>query len=187
MNPFLNLDGDILIYIQDHIRNSFLDVIFPNITFLGDAGILWIALTVIFMFFKQTRKAAICSAIALLGSVILNNLLIKPLVGRVRPYEVVEGLKLMGKAATDPSFPSGHSAASFASAVAMFPHLPKKAGIPLLVIAAMIAFSRLYIGIHYPTDVLFGIVDGILLGILAVFIGNIIFKKIDEKKAAKEA
>ena len=187
MNPFLNLDGDILIFIQDHIRNSVLDVIFPNITFLGNAGILWIALTIIFMFFKQTRKAAICSAIALVGSLLLNNVLIKPLVGRVRPYEVVEGLKLMGKAATDPSFPSGHSAASFASAVAMFPHLPKKAGIPLLIVALMISFSRLYIGIHYPTDVLFGIFDGIVLGIIAILIGNVIFKKIDEKKAAKES
>ena len=192
--PILSLDADILLYIQDHIRNSFLDKIFPNITFLGNAGIFWILLTAVMMCFKKTRRAAVCSALALLGSLILNNFILKPLVGRVRPYEVIEGLRLIGKKATDPSFPSGHTAASIASAVALCRFLKKRWSVPLLVLALAISFSRLYIGIHFPTDVLAGFLDGILLGILACVIESILYKKwpwyveaCSEKPAAAEA
>ncbi len=145
------------------------------------------------MCFKKTRRAAVCSAIALLGSLILNNMLLKPLVGRVRPYEVIEGLKLIGKRATDPSFPSGHTAASIASAVALCRFLKKRYSIPLLVLALMIGFSRLYIGIHYPTDVLAGLLDGIALGIGGILIENVMYKKLvwyadvcNEKVAEKQ-
>lgn len=163
-------DGDFLIYIQEHIRCGFLDYIFPNITFLGTAGAFWIVLTAILLFFRKTRRAGVCSAFALIGSLLLNNCLLKPLVGRVRPYEVVEGLRLIGAKASDSSFPSGHAAASVASAAAMCRFLKKRFSIPLVVLALMIAFSRLYIGIHFPTDVLAGVLDGILLGILGCVI-----------------
>ncbi|MBR5712397.1 MAG: phosphatase PAP2 family protein [Lachnospiraceae bacterium] len=175
--PFLSLDADILIYIQEHIRSGFLDKIFPNITFLGNAGIFWILLTAVLMCFKKTRRAAFCSAFALLGSLLLNNFILKPIVGRVRPYEVIEGLKLIGKRATDPSFPSGHTAASIASAVALCRFLKKRWSVPLIILALAISFSRLYIGIHYPTDVLAGLLDGIFLGIMGCVIENAMYKK----------
>ena len=176
--PFLSFDADFLLYIQDHIRCGILDNFFPYITHLGTAGSFWILLTVVLMCFKKTRRAAVCSAIALLGSLLLNNMLLKPLVGRVRPYEVIEGLKLIGKKATDPSFPSGHTAASIASAVALCRFLKKRYSIPLLVLALLIGFSRLYIGIHYPTDVLMGLFDGIALGIAGILIENAMYKKL---------
>lgn len=179
---FLNLDGDILIFIQEHIRNAVCDPVFRAITHLGDAGIFWILLTAVFLCFKKTRKAGICSAAALIGSVVVNNLILKNLVGRVRPYEVVEGLKLMVKEASDASFPSGHSGASFASAVAIFPHVPKKWGVALIVLATLIAFSRLYIGIHYPTDVIAGIIIGIVLGILSNILIAAAYKKYGVEK-----
>ena len=170
-------DADFLLWIQEHLRCDFLNYIFPNITVLGNAGIFWILLTAVLLCFKKTRRAAICSLFALLGSLLLNNLLLKPLVGRTRPYEVIEGLKLIGKRATDPSFPSGHTAASIASAVALCRFLKKRYSIPLVALALMIGFSRLYIGIHFPTDVLAGLIDGILLGILGCLIENQMHKK----------
>ena len=191
--PFFSLDADFLLYIQDHIRCGILDHFFPYITHLGTAGSFWILLTAVLMCFKKTRRAAVCSAIALLGSLILNNMILKPLVGRVRPYEVIEGLKLIGKRATDPSFPSGHTAASIASAVALCRFLKKRYSIPLLALALLIGFSRLYIGIHYPTDVLTGLLDGIALGIGGILIENVMYKKLvwyadvcNEKVAEKQ-
>lgn len=191
--PFLSFDADFLLYIQDHIRCGILDNFFPYITHLGTAGSFWILLTAVLMCFKKTRRAAVCSAIALLGSLILNNMILKPLVGRVRPYEVIEGLKLIGKRATDPSFPSGHTAASIASAVALCRFLKKRYSIPLLALALLIGFSRLYIGIHYPTDVLAGLLDGIALGIGGILIENVMYKKLvwyadvcNEKVAEKQ-
>ena len=162
------LDGDILIYIQEHIRNSAFNMFFPKITLLGNAGIFWILLTLVLLAVPKTRKAGICSAIALIFSGILNNLLLKPIVNRTRPYEIVEGLRLIGKKPIDASFPSGHTAASFASATALSRYIPKKYSVALFVLALFIAFSRLYIGVHYPTDVLFGLADGIVLGLLAI-------------------
>ncbi|MBO4653159.1 MAG: phosphatase PAP2 family protein [Lachnospiraceae bacterium] len=181
--PFLTLDADILLYIQDHIRSGFLDKIFPNITFLGDAGIFWIALTAVLLCFKKTRRAAVCSMIALVGSLLLNNILLKPLVNRVRPYEVIDGLVLIGKKATDGSFPSGHTAASIASAVAMCRYLKKRWSVPLIVLALMISFSRLYIGIHYPTDVLAGLLDGILLAVIAWVIESRLYRGVPKYAA----
>ncbi len=172
----LSIDGDILIFIQENIRNSICDPIFKTITHLGDAGIFWILLTLVLLCFKKTRKAGVYSAIALVGSVVVNNLILKNLVNRTRPYEVVEGLKCIVSPAHDASFPSGHTGASFASATAMFRQLPKKAAVALIILAALIAFSRLYIGIHYPTDVLGGLVTGIGIGILVNVIADRVCK-----------
>jgi Membrane-associated phospholipid phosphatase len=188
--PLLSLDADILLYIQDHIRCAFLDYIFPNITSLGNAGIFWIILTAVLMCFRKTRRAAFCSAFALLGSLLLNNLCLKPLVNRTRPYEVIEALRLWKVSpAKDASFPSGHTAASVASAVALCGYLKKRWSIPLIVLALMIGFSRLYIGIHYPSDVLAGLLDGIMLGLIAWAIERWMFRRFewyrnvaDEKK-----
>ena len=145
---------------------------------LGEAGIFWIILTAVLLCFKKTRRAAICSALALIGSLILNNMILKPIINRTRPYEVIEGLILIGKKATDGSFPSGHTAASIASAVAMCRYLKKRWSVPLIILALMISFSRLYIGIHYPSDVLVGLLDGILLAVIAWVIEGVMFRKL---------
>ncbi|MCD8118817.1 MAG: phosphatase PAP2 family protein [Lachnospiraceae bacterium] len=171
------MDADILLFIQEYIRNPALDVFFKAITHLGDAGIFWIILTICLLPFKKTRKAGICSACALLGSLLVNNMILKVLVNRTRPYEMIEGLVCIIAPAVDASFPSGHTGASFASAVAMFWHLPRRWGILLLVIASLIAFSRLYVGVHYPTDVLGGLVTGIGLGLLVNFVGERISRR----------
>ena len=148
------------------------DVFFKNITHLGDAGIFWILLTVAMLCFKQTRKAGIYSACALILSLIVNNIILKNLVGRVRPYELVEGLQCIVGPAHDASFPSGHTGASFASAVAIYKQIPKKFAVFFIVLASLIAISRLYVGIHYPTDVLGGLVTGIGIGLVVNIVGE---------------
>lgn len=166
------MDGQILPFIQEHLRNAVCDVFFKNITHLGDAGIFWILLTVAMLCFKQTRKAGIYSACALILSLIVNNIILKNLVGRVRPYELVEGLQCIVGPAHDASFPSGHTGASFASAVAIYKQIPKKFAVFFIVLASLIAISRLYVGIHYPTDVLGGLVTGIGIGLVVNIVGE---------------
>lgn len=168
----LYVDGQILLFIQEHLRNAVCDVLFKGITHLGDSGIFWILLTIVLLCFKQTRRAGIYSACALTASLIVNNLILKNLVGRIRPYEVVEGLQCIVAPAWDASFPSGHTGASFASAVSICRQIPKKFAVFFIVLASLIAFSRLYVGIHYPTDVLGGLVTGIGIGLLVNVIGD---------------
>ncbi len=166
------MDGQILLFIQEHLRNAVCDVFFKNITHLGDAGIFWILLTVVLLCFRQTRKAGIYSACALVLSLIVNNIILKNLVGRIRPYELVEGLQCIVGPAHDASFPSGHTGASFASSVAIYRQIPKKLAVFFIVLASLIALSRLYVGIHYPTDVLGGLVTGIGIGLFVNVVGE---------------
>lgn len=171
------MEADILLWIQNHLRIEQLDPIMKGITFLGDYGWFWIVLGVVLIARKKTRMSGFAVELSLLFSLLVNNILLKNLVARVRPYEVIPSLDLIVKAAVDFSFPSGHSGASFAAATAIFCTMPKKYGIPALVLAALIAFSRLYVGIHYPTDVLVGVLDGIVFGILAVHLLKWLEKK----------
>ncbi|KIR01562.1 hypothetical protein P261_00376 [Lachnospiraceae bacterium TWA4] len=166
------LDGAILLWIQENLRQDFLNPIVVFITSLGNAGIIWIVISLLLLIPKKTRKIGILSLLALLGSAIVNNLILKNLVGRVRPYEVVDGLRLIIERQKDASFPSGHSGSSFASAVVLYKNLPKTYGILALVLAALIALSRLYVGVHYPTDVLVGTIDGIIIGLVINKLGE---------------
>ena len=101
------------------------------------------------------------SALALLGSLIINNLILKNLIARIRPYEIINGLVPLIEKPTDYSFPSGHTGSSFAAACILYRKLPKRFGIPALILAILIGFSRLYLGVHYPSDVLCGIISGV--------------------------
>ena len=164
------LDGNTLLFIQDHIRNPVLTPVMQAITSLGDHGIFWIILTLPLLIPKRTRLAGICSALALIGSLVCNNMIIKNLVARTRPYDLIEGLRILTVKPDDFSFPSGHSGASFASAAALYRTLPRRWGVCLIVLAALIALSRLYVGVHFPTDVICGTIIGIILGLLAVWL-----------------
>ncbi len=185
MDAFLSMpwDGQFLIWLQENVRNDVLTPIMKLITHLGDKGIFWILLAIVLLFFKKTRPLGIMAGIALVFSVLINNVIIKPNVGRIRPYEVVDGLKLLIERQDDPSFPSGHSGASFAAAVVFLVKGPKKLGIPAIIMAALIAFSRLYVGVHYPTDVICGIITGTCCAIISFMIWSIVEKKASPKLA----
>lgn len=164
------------------IHTPLLDKILAFITSLGNAGIIWIVLAVVLLILPKTRRTGIIVAAALLMDLILCNLILKNLVARVRPYDVNTAIAILIKKPLDFSFPSGHTAASFAAMTALFLAKMKKAWIAALVLAVLIAFSRLYFYVHYPTDVLGGAVVGILSGV----IGYAIVEKIDKcRRTAK--
>lgn len=160
------------------IHTPLLDKILAFITSLGNAGIIWIVLAVVLLILPKTRKAGIIVAAALLMDLILCNLILKNLVARVRPYDVNTAIAILIKKPLDFSFPSGHTAASFAAMTALFLAKMKKVWIAALVLAVLIAFSRLYFYVHYPTDVLGGAIVGILSGI----IGYAIVEKMDKRR-----
>ncbi len=173
----MNVEFAILDFIQEHMRSPLLDKIMPFVTVFGDGGIFWIIVTLILLAIPKTRKLGIAAAVSLAVEALCCNVIIKPLVARVRPYDVRE-VALLVKAPTDYSFPSGHTGASFAVATALCFGRSAKLGIPAVVLAFIIAFSRLYLYVHYPTDVLAGMVIGTLTGLLGAFAAE----KIDEKR-----
>ncbi len=168
---------DVLNWIQAHLRNDFLDTIIPWITFLGNGGWFWIALTLVGFVPKATRKYAFISAFALICCLVIGNMILKPGIARIRPFDIQTGIQLLIEKPHDYSFPSGHTQASFATATAVF-FKDKRWGIGALVLAGMIAFSRMYLFVHYPTDIL----AGILFGVGYAFIGKLIVEAIYKKK-----
>lgn len=165
------LEGDILLWIQQSLRGP-LDAPVCFITTLGNHGMLWIALTLMLLFFRRTRRAALVSALSMLLTLLAVNILIKPLAARIRPYEVIEGLRCIVARESEFSFPSGHSANSLACAWVLFRLCDRRLGVPALVMALLISLSRLYVGVHYPTDVLAGIAAGMLLAEAAIYLAK---------------
>ncbi len=166
------IESSILLWIQEYLRADWLNPIVNFITNLGNAGWFWLILLTGMLFFKKTRKIGITGFIAVLIGFLITNVCLKNLVARVRPYEVIEGLTYITKTPSDWSFPSGHSTASMAASVVLFCKLPKKYGVPALVLGILISLSRLYVGVHYPTDVLVGMLVGCFGAYMAMWIMN---------------
>ena len=173
-----SFDFPILDWIQANIANGFLDAFMPIITAFGNGGIFWMACAAVLLIFPKTRKAGLAMGIALALGLIFCNFLLKPLVNRPRPFKVLADMgvivQLLIKEPGPHSFPSGHTIASFEASVALLLS-NKKLGIPAFILAILIAFSRLYLYVHYPTDV----IASIILGTLFAFIGHFVAQKIN--------
>ncbi len=176
----VSFDLPILDWIQANMQSPFFDKFWQIITLFGDGGIFWIAVAAVCLFFPKTRKTGIGMIIALLLGVLVCNVTLKPLVGRIRPYDFQEKLGvtivLLTERMHDFSFPSGHTIACFEASVVILKN-HRKAGIAALILAILVSFSRLYLYVHYPTDVIFSIV----VGTLFAFIGNALAGKIVKK------
>lgn len=162
----LDVEFSILDFIQNQFRTPFGDFVMPLISKLGNGGIIWLVLSGLLCVFPKYRKAGVTMLTALALDVLLCNVMLKPLVGRMRPFTVNTGVELLINAPKDFSFPSGHTAASFAAAFALL-FVKNKLWIPSMILASLIAFSRLYLYVHYPTDVLAGILLGLIVGVAA--------------------
>lgn len=179
LDRLVEIDEGILLWIQENIRSDIFSPLVKGITYLGNGGAVMITVCFILLICPKTRKLGILATISLVVNVLVSNVLLKNLVARTRPYEIIEGLKLIIKKQRDYSFPSGHSSGSFALASVIYIETPRKIGIPAMIIATLIALSRLYVGVHYPTDVFAGMIVGTLIGCATCYIYH---KKIKSKK-----
>ena len=179
VDKIYELDFALLDLIADNLRCGFLDLIMPIITFLGDGGWFWIACAVIMLLFKKTRKTGLMMGLALICGLVLCNLTLKPLVARIRPYDLRQIDNMLTEPMHDFSFPSGHTIASFEAAIVLLIR-DKRFGIPATVLASVIAFSRLYLYVHYPTDVLASIILGSLLAVFSVWAVNKLYARFEK-------
>lgn len=168
LQGLLQLDGGALLWIQEWVRSGLLTPLVVFYTHLGDSGMLWIALSALLLCFKKTRKAGVVSLLALLFSLVITNGLLKHLVSRPRPWLTVEGLVPLIAEHDPNSFPSGHTCAAFACCLTWARFAARRwVKVLCLVLAVLMGFSRLYVGVHFPSDVIAGCAVGCLCALLA--------------------
>ncbi len=145
-------------------------------SFVGDKGMVWIALALVLLAIPKTRKLGAAVAVSLVIEALICNVIIKPYVARIRPFDVNTTVQLLVSRPTDYSFPSGHTGASFAATAALFAQ-KNRLWIPSLVLSVLISFSRLYLYVHYPTDVIAGVFLGTMMGLLGSAAVNFVYRR----------
>ncbi|MDO5558160.1 MAG: phosphatase PAP2 family protein [Oscillospiraceae bacterium] len=160
-----------LLYWLQGLHSEYSDVIFRNISALGNKGLVWIIPALLMLFNKKWRKCSAMMLFALFASFIVGNCLLKNIVMRPRPCWTDPSVELLIKCPKDYSFPSGHSYSSFSAATSIF-CFNRKAGTAALILASLIAFSRLYLFVHFPTDVISGMMLGIITGVVSSLLIN---------------
>ena len=171
----MNWEIAFLEFLNNAFAQGNLDGIMIFFSNIGNYGLLWILAAMLMIPFKSWRKAGVTMLVALALGFIIGNLIMKPLIARLRPFENFENFKLLIAAPTDFSFPSGHTLSSFAAAVSLL-FYKRKTGIAAIAIAAVIAFSRMYLLVHYPTDIIAGVAIGTASAFAAKFSVNKIKK-----------
>ena len=170
MEWLLEMDGRLLLWLKEAFSHPVLDKIMIFISSLGNKGFIWIAIGVLFLLFgyrnKIWRNRGFLVLFSLAANFLACNVVLKPLIDRTRPYYVLDYTPLIPPVG-DPSFPSGHTSASFAAATAIYA-INKKWGIAAYAFAAVMGFSRLYLGVHFPTDVLAGALVGIVAAMVII-------------------
>lgn len=173
------LDFNILFWIQNLIRNDVFDVIIPFYTSLGEDGIIWIALGLILLIPKKYRKTGIMVLAALLVMLVVNNIVLKNLIARPRPCWTYPEMVQLVHNPSSYSFPSGHTTSAFAVAFTVFSQ-HKKLGKVIIVMAAIMAFTRLYVFVHFPTDIYGGILVAAAITTFVCFMEKKISPRITE-------
>ena len=166
----------------DTVAEEVLDALAVFLNYAGEHGEIWIAFTLLLLLFRRTRKAGCAMATALVLYLVAGDCILKPLFARPRPCDVNTAITILVKRPHGHSFPSGHTASAFAAAFALWLQ-NRKLGVPALVLAAFIAFTRLYLYVHFPTDVLGGLALGLALGALASWIVDGLANKPKKKQS----
>ena len=170
-----------ILYAIQNLHTDFLDTVILKLTDLvGSYGEIWLIAAAVMLTNRKTRRCAYTMVLSYLLVFGLGQFVLKDLVARVRPCQIDRTIALLVERPTSYSFPSTHAAWAFAAATSVFLH-HKKAGIAVLALAALIAFSRLYLFVHFPTDVLGGIVLGVAAALIAKVLVDLIEKKIPDK------
>lgn len=173
----MDFEFKILDFLQS-IRTPVGDAIIPLLTYLGEFGAIWIILAIVLLINRKYRKVGLIVAVALILDLIICNGILKNIFQRTRPCDINTSIKLLVPHPSEYSFPSGHTAASFAAASALLFAKKYKWSIYAYILAAIIAFTRLYLYVHFPTDILGGMAAGFLAGFLANVVVNAVSKKV---------
>lgn len=164
---------NILLWIQTFLRNPVTDPLVSAFTHLGDKGLLFIVLAILLLLHPKTRKMGLAAALGLLCSLLFTNLTLKPLFQRVRPWVDFPALIPLVAEHDPNSFPSGHTSAAFAFALAAVRSEGKRwIKLTAVILAALMGLSRLYVGVHYPSDVFVGFLVGDLAGLLGAWLAQ---------------
>ncbi len=179
-------DESVLVWIAEHLRNPVLTPVLSFYTQLGNHGLLFIALAILMLLFRPTRRAGAAAGTGMFLGLLVTNLTIKPLVMRPRPWLTIPDFTALVAEHDPNSFPSGHSCCAFAFAVALAIVLPQRWAKALaLAAAAVMALSRLYVGVHFPTDVIVGAVIGTLCGLIGALIVDAVVRRYAAWKSEK--
>lgn len=170
-------DEAVLFLIQEHLRSPFLDAVMSFFSILGNYSAVWLAAAAILLCFPAHRKYGWMLLCGILLATLAGELILKPLIGRIRPYGLYPSVPLAVTRPKTFSFPSGHSASSFSAAAVLFSDR-KSFGAAALAAALLIAFSRSYLFLHYPSDILAGMLLGAACGRAAVWT----VRRISEKR-----
>lgn len=169
-------------FIQEHIASPWLDQLMTFITHLSDGGAIWIIAAIIMLIIPKYRRHGVILIMVLIIGAVFNSLMLKPLIGRARPFEGLEHITLLITPPADASFPSGHTLVSLSSALVIL-NANKKLGIISLILAVLTAFSRMYLYVHFPTDILAGAILAAVISIICISISN---KKHNQNKNRAE-
>lgn len=167
---------NILNAIQNIARADWLDAVMVLLSYIGELGLVWIVIAVVLMFNKKYRLFGILMCVGMLVGVLIGNVALKNIFDRLRPFTYNPEIALLIAPPGDPSFPSGHTLSSFISATVLAYTGKKRFAVPAFVLAGMMAFSRMYLYVHFPSDVLCGIVLGIGIGTAVYFVAIKAFK-----------
>lgn len=172
MIKYINeIDLSILEFIHANLQNYFFDKVMPLITSLGEYSVFWFVLGVVLIISKKYRKVGILTVLTVLLTIILDGAIIKNIVQRPRPFLQVTTINMLISRPLDYSFPSVHTAAAVAACVVLF-NTMKKYSIPFIFLATLIAFSRLYLFVHYPSDVLGGVILGVISSKIVLYLST---------------
>ena len=168
------IDHSVLLFIQENLRAAGLTPIMQGVSLTVNLGLVWIILSVGLACFKKTRMIGFIMLSSLAFGLCVNNIAVKNIVARARPYDTYSDLFPLITKPKDTSFASGHTTASFAAAGVLARFLNRSLAAAAIAYAVLVAFSRMYLGVHYPSDVIAGCIIGT--------VGSVVVYKLYEKK-----
>lgn len=181
------IDQSIMLWLQDAVRTPLLSKFLVPLTTIGYAGTLWIILSIVMLFFRKTRKVGWISLLTMLMCYLFNDILLKELVQRPRPFMDLPQLQVIESKPTSWSFPSGHACSSFAAASTYNRgEEPRWLKGVFWFLAVAMAFSRPYVGVHYPSDVLVGACIGLLGSAIVWYLASDPYDCLVERIARKK-
>lgn len=176
----MDFDANIIKFVYEYLRSPILDQLMVLISWLGDGGLIWIIISIVLLLSRKYRKIGIMAVASLLLSALIGEVALKHLINRPRPFIEISYLQLLVDKPSSPSFPSSHTVIAFAVVGIIARTISNKLiTISAILLACLIAVSRVYLTVHYPTDVVGGIVIGLISStiIYRLFIERDLLKK----------